>query len=314
MFAVLQIESIKMMMEDIVKRTRFYLVTVFLLLSLPLLKGCISWEPGWKQASQAEVKGDAAALLVKAKTLEKDADSAEKVGQLVAALEDVIAVDPGNYEALNMLASNCMLIAYGYSQDTDDKEKYYMKAIGYSERGLYLNKDFRALVDKGEKTWEASRVLTKKEMYALYFWYLALGNWWTECLSAPAKLVNLAWPGRVKTVLENMTKIDPDFRRGCIDFSWGAYYAILPGYMGGDIDKADEYFNKALKTGPRMTQFWTGRARYLQTKKKDRQAFIADLERAKSIDPRNADELEYPWAVYHVANAKEMLADVDRYF
>jgi len=296
------------------KRSFFYIVTVLVFLSLPLLKGCISWEPGWKQAREVEAKADAGALLKKAKALENDADSAEKVGKLVAALENVIAADPDNYEALNMLASNCMLMAYGYSQDTEAKEKYYMKSIGYSERVMYLNKDFRALVDKGDKTWEASRVLTKKEMYALYFWYLSLGQWWHECLSMPVKLVNMAWPGRVKTVLEHMTKIEPDFRRGCLDFSWAAYYSILPGFMGGDLEKADEYFNKALKAGPKMINFWTGRAQYFQTKKKDRQAFVSDLERAKAIDPRDPDSLEYPWDVYHIAKAKEMLANVDSYF
>jgi len=300
--------------EEVMKRSIWFSSAVCVSVFLAGLAGCISWEPGWEQARKAEAKGDAAALLEKAQVLEKDADSAGKVRKLVAALEDVIAVDPINYEALNMLGSNCMLMAWGYSNDTDEKEKYYLKSIRYCERVMYQNKDFRGLVDRGEKTWEASRVLTKKEMYALYFWYLSLGQWWNECLSAPAKLVNIAWPGRVKTVLENMTKIEPDFRRGCIDYSWAAYYAILPGLMGGDLEKSEEYFDRALKAGPKMLNFWTGRAQYLQTKKNDRRAFIADLERAKAIGPRDPETLEYPWAVYHVSKAKDMLANIDSYF
>ena len=290
----------------------FYAIIIGIVLSS--LTGCMSWESGWKMPQSPAVTGDTKALLGKAKKLENEADSKEKLKLLIAALEDVLKVDPRNRQALIDVGNYYYLMGYAYGDNKDEKLEYYKKSIKYNERAMYGDPDFKALVDKGEGVWEACRVLKKDNMKAIYFWYMAVGNWWAECLGPFGKLVNFYWIERGKTTLENMTNIEPQWGNGRINFAWACLYAISPGCLGGDMKKADEYFSKAFALGPHMTVFYVSRARYYQVKLKDREAFSADLHHALAIDPRRADSLEYPWAAWYHIYAALMLKDIDTYF
>ena len=276
------------------------------------MAGCIAWEPGWKQAQAPAVKGDVKALIGKAKKLESEADSREKLSQLITALEDVLKADPRNQQALQDLGSYCYLMGYGYGNDKGEKVENYRKALQYCERSMYRDPDFKALVDKGEEVWNACRVLKKDNMRAIYFYYMAAGNWWVECLGPLEKMVSFFWIGRGKKLLEYMTAIDPQWGYGRVYFAWACLYTVSPGFLGGDMKKADEYFNKALALGPHMNVFYGTRARYYQVKMKDRKAFSGDLHHALAIDPRKMDE--YPWAVWYHVKSVEMLKDIDKYF
>ncbi len=287
------------------------IISVCMLVSTP---GCLSWDPGWEQVRDTETRVITRALPAKVADLENRAGSAETLRELLTALEDIVKTDPGNKQALEKLGTYYTLMGYGYSGTKSEKQSNYTKGMQYCERVMYGNPDFKARIQKGENVWDAGGVLTKNELYSLYFWYIAVGSMWRECLGAPAKILNIQWPRRAGRVLEAMTKIDPDFRYGSIQFVWANYYAAVPGFMGGDLKKSEDYFNKAIAAGPQMIQFLTGRARYLQTQKKDRDAFIADLKAAIAIAPEKSKPLEYAWAVFHINDARKMLAEVDKYF
>lgn len=291
-----------------------FIIAIFIGILLSFLSGCISWEPGWKQAKTPAVKGDVKALMEKAKKLEGEADSGEKLRHLITALEEVLKVDPDNRQALQDLGCYQFLLGYAYSDKMDEKKSNYRKAIQYNERAMYGDPDFKALVDKGERVWDASRVLKKDNIKALYFWYMSVGNWWTDCLGPCGKLVNFFWIGRAKTTLDHLHKIDPRWNNGRVYFSLACMYTITPGFLGGDMKKADEYFTKAFELGPHMSVFYVTRARYYHTKLNDRKAFSGDLHHALAIDPRKADSLEYPWASWYHVKAAQMLKDSDKYF
>lgn len=143
---------------------------------------------------------------------------------------------------------------------------------------------------------------------------IALGNCWVDCRCMPGKIINFYWPARSKKVLERMTAVDADWYNGSIRFSWAAYYAMLPGFFGGDMEKAGRYFNRALALGPHMTNFYVSRALFYQVKKNDRKGFSEDLHHVLAVDPRRADELEYPWAVWYQRKAIRALRDINTYF
>lgn len=279
-----------------------------------LITGCLAWEPGWKTAQAPSAKGDVAALLAKAARLVNEADSKENVQKAIDAFEEAVKIEPNNVTACRQLGLLYFLTAYAYTEKPAEKEPLYLKALQFDERVMYANPEFKALADKGEPVWEACRVLTKNELYPMYRWYLAVGNCWNECYSPFGRLINFAWPGRDKKVLDRMTELDPNWYNGSVNFCWGAYYTVLPGCLGGDMKKAEEYWNKAIALGPHMTNFYVARATYFRVKGKDRKGFIDDLNRAASIDPRKADSLEYPWAAWYRVKAAEMLKDADRYF
>jgi hypothetical protein len=225
-----------------------------------------------------------------------------------------VKIEPNNPGVLVGLGNGYYILAYCYNDDLKDKKTNYIKAVQFAERAMYTSSEFKALADKGEPVWEACRVLGKNDMPAMMTWYQALGQYWTECLGSFGKVINFYWTGRANKVLERMTEADEKYYSGNVYFTWAAYYAIIPGFMGGDMKKSEEYFNKALAEGPHMISIYVGRAMYYRTKMNDRKGFVEDLHHALALDPRRADSLAYPWAIWHQRKAAELLKDVDKYF
>jgi len=289
---------------------KIFLIVILITLSLP---GCLSWKVGWQQPAAPAGQGNVVALLDKAKSQANQADSRDKVLEAIKTYEHVLKIDPENYEALVNLGSYYFLVGYGYTDNRGEKKKYYMEAIKCCEKALYTNSDFKARVDKGEGVWDAAGVLSKREMQALYFWYLSVGNTWNDCLNGVEKMFAFHWAGRAKKILPVMMNIDPEWYGGSPYFSYAAYYAVLPSILGGDLKKAEDYFNKAITVGPNKLNFVTGRARYLHTKKGDRAAFEKDLKWVLE-QPEQQPGDDYPWRVYQQNDARRMLANIDEYF
>lgn len=280
---------------------------------LLLTSGCIAWDEGWKTKVQATGQGDVKALLASALALESSADSAEKVLNLITAYEKALAADPANFEALRKLGEFNHLYAYIYATDKKVKEEYYLKSLRYCERAMYTNTKFRALADQGKTVWECVDTLTVNEMEAMFYWYVAAGQLWTECYGSLSHLLNFRFPARGFVVLKRMSDINPDWGDGRIHMAWGAAYAILPGFMGGDEVKSADEFAKGIKAGPDLLVHYFVRARYLDVKKGDKEAFKKDLEYVIAADAKKAGH-DYPWNVAYQKKAKELLAQADELF
>ena len=291
-----------------------YISPFVLFVFISLTTGCLSWEPGWKAAQAPSGKGDAKALIGMAEKLTNEADSKDRIEQLLKIYNDALKIDPNNREVLNGLATCYYILAYCYNDDIKDKKTNYIKAVQFSERAMYTNPEFKALADKGEPVWEACRVLGTNDLAAMMNWYHNLGNYWSECMSPIGQVINYYWTQRANRVLERLTAVDEKYYSGNVYFTWAIYYTLVPGFMGGDMKKAGEYFDKALAAGPHMINVYASRAQYYDTKMKDRNKFIEDLHHALAIDPHKSDSLIYPWAIWHQRKAAEMLKDVDKYF
>jgi len=280
---------------------------------LLLAAGCISWDEGWKTKFQATGQGEVKALLASASSLESSANSADNVKNVIAAYEKVIAVDPVNYNALSKLGEFTHLYAYIYSTDRNVKAEYYLKSLNYCERAMYTNPKFKALADQGKPVWECVDVLTVKEMEAMFYWYVAAGQYWTECFNSIYHLFNFRLPGKVKIVLQKMSSLDPDWGYGRVHMAWGAFYSIVPGFMGGDDTKAAEEFTKSNKVAPQALHSYYLRARYLHVKNKNREAFKKDLEYVLAADVKKIN-FPYQWAIGYQIKAKELLGQIDKLF
>lgn len=290
-----------------------FLIRFILLAFIISVTGCISWDEGWKTKVQASGTGDVKTLPASAASLETTADNARKVKDVIAAYDKAIAIDPGNYNALAKAGEFAMLNAYIYAKDTKEKEAYYLKAINYCERAMYTNPEFKKLADQGKQTWDCAGTLTQNEMSAMFYWYVAAGQYWTECFGSFSHLLNFSLPGKVNTVLRKMSDINPDTMNGRAHMAWGVAYSVLPGFLGGDMKKSEEEFSKSVKAGPDIFVNYYTRARYLHVKNGDKDAFKKDLEYILSTDI-NKNKIDYPWNFGYQMKAKELLAQENKLF
>lgn len=295
------------------KKSPERLVLLISIISVSLTVGCLRWEPGWKIPPKAPCQGDVNAVLNVAAQLENKADTREKVEELIDVYREALGIEPDNRTALENIARNCFLMAYGYGRDVDEKKHYYIQSIQYAEQTLYLNKNFKARVDQGAKTWEALEALTRDDMYSLVSWYLSAGSYWKECLCGVERVINLIWAKRFKKVITRMMEIDPAYLHGTPYYLWGSYYSGAPSFAGGDLKKADDMFHKAIAAGPMMLNFRRTRARALYTKTGNRDAFVRDMEWVLAQDAHKAP-LGYPLNIFIQRDARKGLAEVDRYF
>ncbi len=270
--------------------------------------GCLSWEEGWKEVTGPVQKGDVGALIAKANLQIAGADNREKLEALIRTYEQVLEIDPNNYEALWSLGRYYILKGVTYVDTMKDKKDYFIKAARVCERGMYTNKEFKKLVDSGTPLWDASSVLTIREIEAMDYWYSALGWYYADCLNPVERIFNLHWVSRNKKILDRMMAIDPAWGGGHPYTAKASYYAVVPAFLGGDLKKSADYFEKADSAGAGWLYVKFSRAKFLHAKTGDREAFKKDLQWVIAQDPHKARS-PYPWNVYFQKEARKMLAE-----
>jgi tetratricopeptide (TPR) repeat protein len=273
------------------------------------LSGCLSWDQGWKRVKDTARKGDASGLITKANHQITDADTKEKVAELIQTYEQVLEIDPENYEALWSLGRYYVLMGVAYSENNEMKKEYSLKAMRVCERGMYTNPEFKKLVDDGATVWEASSALNLREIEAMDYWYTALGWYLSDCMNQAERILNIRWFARGQMIVDRMMAIDPAWGGGHPYACKAAYYAAAPSFMGGDLHKSAEYFAKADEAGAGWLYVKFSRAKFLHTKTGDREAFRKDLEWILAQDPHKALS-PYPWNVYFQREAKRLLDQV----
>jgi tetratricopeptide (TPR) repeat protein len=240
--------------------------------------GCMMWHPKWPEVSNTPLRQDASERLEEAVLLGHRADSRSSTNAAVAAYQTALDVDPENYQAFVDLAQLHLLLGDAYATSTSEKRECFRKAMVYAEGAMFTNPLFRQSIRQGKTSWEASRLLSLREMDAMFFWVNAVFYSYKEGQGIIGQVINFRWIRRAKQVLEHMTSIDPDWGGGALHFTWGAYYLSIPESTGGDRKKSAQFFSKAIEVGPENLLNRWGRAKYYQIKMNDPQGFQDDLE------------------------------------
>lgn len=144
-------------------------------------------------------------------------------------------------------------LSRGYYQlgDYHEKEqslKLQAYKIGgeWAQRGFALNKYFQtAILDRGHFS-PGLKFLDKSYVGCLY-WYLAnIGKWALNSgVNTTIKYKTLFYDISMRII-----ELDEKYYHGGIYRIMGAYYAVLPSYAGGDLNKSWDYFQKSLSLGP----------------------------------------------------------------
>ncbi|MEM6927051.1 MAG: TRAP transporter TatT component family protein, partial [Myxococcota bacterium] len=214
-----------------------------------LATGC-GKHSGSYSAVQAE---KAAQAEIESRTEAADALWAERVDEAklleaLTAYEAVLEADPNNQHALHRLTRGLYFHATGFPpEDNDEKIARLDRAIQYGTRCIGLNEQISEAIEvNGEKERDAVRLATMDDVPCLYWTASSLGQWGRA--SGIAKTLK-----HIPTVKAYMTKIEEldesFFNYGPARY-WGAYYAVLPGFAGRDLDKSAEYFKTSIEKAP----------------------------------------------------------------
>ncbi len=166
-----------------------------------------------------------------AKMLIKKADkkyasraSKGKAAEAKEAYEKVLAVDPANIEARWKLARALYWIGT-HTKSKEEKMKIYEAGIRYCQ--------------------EAAK--SDDNCVPCHFW---LGVSYGKFGEAKGILQSLGLVPHLKSAMEKVVKLDESYAHGGAHRVLGRLYNKLPGFKGGDNEKAIKHLNKAIEIGP----------------------------------------------------------------
>jgi hypothetical protein len=278
-----------------------------------VMAGCAVWKPAWKNPPTASATGDVDRLMAEADLLSSQADSREDLLAVLSDYEAVLAVEPTHYRALASLGHYYILLGTAYTPQRSEKTLVYRKALYFNEMAMYTNPDFKQRVDGGEKPWDACDALTDDQIDVMFYWVTGVLTYFKECFTLPEMVVNVRWIERCGKFLDRIEALDDTWGGGGVQFSQALVYGILPKSMGGDRDKSDAYLSRSIDIGSDWLLSRWGRAKFFQVRDQNRQGFIEDLQWVLEKDFDAAKDV-YAWKIYFKRDARQMLADVDRYF
>lgn len=276
-----------------------------------VMGGCIS-VPEPERLVRGKGAHGTATSLESAQDLLQNATDEASVSDAIRALERVLENNPTNHAALILLGNLHILHGAAYETNGSAKKKAYRKALYYTEAAMLGSPKFAANIDEGQAVWEAADALGTEYVDAIAFWATALFYQFDECLKKPLKPFNLRWMRRAEKMLAVAASLDPDWGGGQLHFSYGIYY-MMPAVVGGNMEKSEDCFDRAVDTGPDWLLNRWGRAKYFHRRNGNRDEFISDLEWVAAQDPAKADG-PYGWNVYCQRDARELLREIDRHF
>lgn len=278
------------------------------ILSIIFICSCATFQPGWNTLELQESSVPPEEIFAKADQIEKNADTAEEVEQLIETYKEVLKSDPLNYYALWKIGNYHILMGAAYSEKRKDKKYHYREAIRFCEKAMAINTTFKTEVLNGVKITDALETLTLSEIDAMGYWYTARFYYFIECLKPLGRVINTGIVINNNKMIERIDELNPGWAGGGNYFSRGLYYIAVPEKFGGSKQRASDEFSEAIQIGPTYIVNRWGRAKYLYDLIGDKEGFKTDLEWVIRQDPHDAGN-PYPWNVYFQEDARKLLAD-----
>ncbi len=239
-----------------------------------VLVGCAAkrqaqWETAGAPVASPESGDDARAAGDDAWTRRTERAEVEKA---IAAWEQTAERTPNDPAIWAKLTRAYYFLADGFmrSERPEAALAIYEKGIAAGERALGAsNEAFRNKMTSGAKLEEALPLLTEKEVEPAYWYSANLGRW----AKAKGIATQLANKDKIKAVMDWVLSKAPDYFQAAPYRYFGAYYAIAPGFAGGDMNLSKQNFDKALQMAPQYAGNLVLMAETYAVKKQDRALF-----------------------------------------
>lgn len=261
----------------------------------------------------AAATGDAAGfaqLKDEAEALWAERGDADKLAQALEKFEKAYEANPRDREVAARLVRGWYFMGDALRSDTDRKNEAFDKSISWGKRCLAINEDFTARLNKGtEKEEDVVDALGAEDVPCMYWTASALGKW----AKLNGILTSLKHIGTVKAYMTRIGELDASYYYNGPDRYWGAYYALIPGFSGRDLDKSREHFDKSINASPGYLGTQVLLADAWAVNSQDRATYKAVLEKVLTADPEAVPEIA-PENRAEQAKAKKLLSEIDDRF
>jgi hypothetical protein len=281
------------------------------LLGLFLLTSCATREAGWNE-TQEQVVLTAPEL----NQLQQSALAAwearverPRLEEALLKFEQLHKAQPDNLTTLIYLTRGHYLLADAHITEMELKKETYERAASFGEKAMATNKGFREKVAAGKSVEEGLSSLTAKEVPAIYWTAAALGKW----AKASGIAAALKYKTRIKAMIERVGQLDANYFYGAVPRYWGGFYAVAPGFAGGDLKKSHENFQKSLSIAPGYLGTKVLMAEVYWTKKGNKQEFKKILSDVLNTPANIIPELT-PENTLEKAKAKNLLNQMNDLF
>lgn len=284
-----------------------------------LLSACSSSHEGDWAAHQSkqlteEVRAKGQQLLKDADQDWIQRDDPAKAASAIAKWQQALDIDPSNPDAWTKLSralyfhGDCHL---KLDQGNDDAaKKTHQDGIQAAERALVaMSPAFAKKMQDGSRIEQTLDTLSKEAVPALYWRASNLGRW--ARMESFATL--LSFKDEIRDVMQFCLDEYPTFFYQAPDRYFGIFYAVAPGFAGGDMTRSKEHFETSMAIQPNYFGTRTLMAEEYAVKEADEDLFKRLLMENLNRDPNSAPDAA-PENRCEQRKAKKLLGEMEDLF
>lgn len=225
------------------------------------------------------------ALLRELEPLWADRGDEQKLRASIQKLEQLTELDPSDHELWVMLSRAYYFHADGHMSfdeaRQDEMMETYEKGIQAGERALVaLSPEFAQRMRAGTRIEEAVAVLDARAVPALYWRSTNMGKWGL----AKGFATVLSYKDEIRAIMARCLELDATYYYYGPHRYFGAFYARVPAFAGGDLERSREHFDAALEGAPGYLATRTLMAEHYAVKSQNRALFDEQLNAVINAD------------------------------
>lgn len=258
--------------------------------------------------------GEASSLAQQAEDAWSNRGDQASLEKAIATLEKLAEQNPTDASIHARLSRAYFFLADAHMRKQGAGSDAYLstfeKGTAAGERALGVrNEEFRKQVTSGTPVEKAASTLQKEDVEAAYWYASNLGKW----ARAKGFATTLGNKDKIKSVMDRVLALDPEFFHAAPHRYFGAFYAVAPAFAGGDLNKSKEHFEKSLAIAPGYAGTKVLMAETYAVKKQDRELFDKLLDEVLATPDEVIPGLE-PETRNEKAKAQELKAQAAELF
>ncbi|MCS6797154.1 MAG: TRAP transporter TatT component family protein [Myxococcota bacterium] len=253
-------------------------------------------------------------LLAEAEAAWNDRLQEPRIREAIDKWRRATEMDPSDWETLARLSRAYYFLADGHlsfdESKVEETKQTFELGIQAAERSLVaLSPDFAERMRAGARIEEAISVLDARAIPALYWRSTNMGKW--ALLEGFATV--LAHKDEVRAIMARILEMDANFFYAAAHRYFGALYARLPAFAGGDLERSRQHFEASLRAFPNYFPTRVLYAEYYAVKSQNRALFTEQLQYVINGDVNAMPEV-VPENTVEQRRARALLARADELF